>query len=221
MTISPLQLHTEPYGSTGNIGENFLRLLGAPSLNPLQTVIREAVQNIADAAKLGSGPEILIRVRQLDERERAVFRDAVLTELPAERTSRAGLQRFLACDVPVVLEICDFGTTGLGGPTRADRIPVGTKRTDFINFLRNIGTPRDTEHGGGTYGFGKAALYAVSRCRTILVDTLVTENGGERRLIGCHIGTRHETEEQGFRRQYTGRHWWGVRDAFDPSGEQR
>lgn len=216
MTLQPLTLHTEPYGATGNIGENFLRLLGTPTLSQLQTVIREAVQNIADAAKLGAGPDILIRVRQLQAEERACFREQVLADLPEEPTSRENLLRFLDSPDPVVLEICDFGTTGLGGPTRADRIPVGTERTDFINFLRNIGTPRDTEHGGGTYGFGKAALYAISRCKTIFVDTLVGYGAErERRLIGCHVGPRFETQEAGMRKQYTGRHWWGTPDPVD------
>ena len=65
MTRTRLSPFSEPYGATGNIGDNFHRLLGAPSLDRLQTVIREAVQNIADAAKLGVGPEIEIRLRQL------------------------------------------------------------------------------------------------------------------------------------------------------------
>ncbi|MGN7929271.1 hypothetical protein [Sphingopyxis sp. 22461] len=211
-----LNLHSEPYGVTGNIGENFLRLLGTPALSQLQTVIREAVQNIADAAKLKSGPEILIRVRRLAPAEMKCFRSRLLAELPGEPGSHESLSAFLEADAPVVLEICDFGTTGLGGPTRADRIPIGTERTDFINFLRNIGTPRDTEHGGGTYGFGKAALYGVSRCRTIFVDTLTDVGGGsERRLIGCHIGSRFETEDGSMLRQFTGRHWWGVADRRD------
>ena len=114
------------------------------------------------------------------------------------------------------MEICDFRTSGLGGPTRADRIPVGTEQTDFIDFLRNIGTPRDTEHGGGTYGFGKVALYRVSRCSTILVDSLVA--GGDesaRRLIGCHIGKSFEIPEGRIRRRFTGRHWWGKPDPED------
>lgn len=214
--MTRLTLHTEPYGTTGNIGENFLRLLGSPSLSKLQTVVREAVQNIADAAKLGRGPEIEIRVRKLSAAQLSCFRDELLAELPEERTSRANLRRFLDAREPVVLEICDFGTSGLGGPTRADRIPVGTERTDFINFLRNIGTPRDTDHGGGTYGFGKSALYAVSRCSTIFVDTLVGHGDErERRLIGCHVGARFELAEDGMKRQFTGRHWWGVPDAGD------
>lgn len=211
-----LDLYSEPYGSTGNIGENFLRLLGTPSTDPLQTVIREAVQNIADAAKLGQGPSILIRLRRLDDEQRACMKENILHTLPDEETSRQRFEEFLAREEQVVLEICDFGTTGLGGPTRADRIPVGTRRTDFINFLRNIGTPRDTDHGGGTYGFGKASLYAVSQCRTILVDTLAADDGeGERRFIGCHVGSRHEVAEDGYRKQFTGRHWWGVADPSD------
>lgn len=206
-----LNLYSEPYGTTGNIGENFLRLLGTPVADPLHTVVREAVQNIADAAKLGRGPEILIRLRTLAESETACLREKVLSEIPDEPGSAERFRNFLRRDKQVVLEICDFGTTGLGGPTRADRIPIGNTRTDFINFLRNIGTPRDTEHGGGTYGFGKASLYAVSGCQTILVDTLVGyAEEHERRLIGCHIGARHQVPEDGFMKQYTGRYWWGV-----------
>jgi hypothetical protein len=216
--MSPLRLtlHSEPYGSTGNIGENFRKLLGAPGLDPLQTVIRESVQNIADASKLGSGPVIIIRIRSLTAAQKQAMRDLVLTKLPKEPQSRDRLQAFLEGKEPTVMEICDFGTTGLGGPTRADRIPVGTRSTDFIDFLRNVGSPRDTAHGGGTYGFGKVALYRVSRCSTILVDSLVAGGGPDsRRLIGCHIGASFEVPEDGLRRRYTGRHWWGTADADD------
>jgi hypothetical protein len=211
-----MQLHSEPYGSTGNIGENFRRLLGAPTLDPLQTVIRESVQNIADAAKLGKGAEILIRIRTLEAAQRDILGHHVLSELPAEPTSNRQIRATLDQEPLVVLEICDFATVGLGGPTRSDRIPVGTKQTDFIDFLRNIGTPRDTGHGGGTYGFGKVALYRASSCSTIIVDTLPHDSGpGDRRLIACHVGRSFEIPEAGMLRRFTGRHWWGVRDPED------
>ncbi|WP_081616565.1 hypothetical protein [Thioalkalivibrio sp. ALJ3] len=216
MIVPVLDLHSEPYGATGNIGENFRKLLGAPTLDPLQTVIRESVQNIADAAKLGRGPEILIRIRRLTPAQRDLLRIRGLAELPDEPTSDNLIRRALDREPLVVLEICDFGTTGLGGPTRSDRIPVGTKRTDFINFLRNIGTPRDTEYGGGTYGFGKVALYRASSCSTIIVDTLPHGVGPDsRRLMGCHVGRSFEIPEDGMLRRFTGRHWWGVRDPED------
>lgn len=216
MSLTLVNLYSEPYGITGNIGENFRRLLGNSSLDPLQTAIREAVQNVSDSAKLGVGPEIVIRVRTLTASQRSVLRQKVLHELPEEETSRAQLSKFLNHKEAVVLEICDFRTTGLGGPTRADRIPIDTKQTDFIDFLRNIGTPRDTEHGGGTYGFGKVALYRVSQCSTILVDTLVTKDGeSERRLMGCHIGKSFDIPEGDVYRRFTGRHWWGKRNPGD------
>lgn len=214
MPLTSLHLHSEPYGSTGNIGENFRRLLGAPTLDALQTVVRESVQNIADAAQLGSGPEIEIRIRTLTDEQVRCLREHVLTDIPAQPDSQRQLNEFLSRPAPIVMEICDFGTTGLGGPTRADRIPIDAKRTDFVDFLRNIGTPRDTEHGGGTYGFGKVALYRVSRCSTILVDTLPAD-GSPRRLMGCHIGPSFEMPDAGMRRRFTGRHWFGVPDPID------
>jgi len=214
--MTSLSLHSEPYGSTGNIGENFRRLLGAPSLDPLQTVIRESVQNIADASRPGVGPEILIRLRKLSDAQRDILRDAVLAKLPDEGSSSGMIAAFLEAEVPMVLEICDFGTMGLGGPTRADRIPVGTRQTNFIDFLRNIGTARDTDQGGGTYGFGKVALYRASACSTIIVDTLPNEAGVEgRRLMACHVGRSFERPENGMLRRFTGRHWWGVPDPAD------
>lgn len=216
MTGASLELYSEPYGSTGNIGENFRKLLGAPTLDPLQTVIRESVQNIADAARLGKGPEIFIRIRTLEASQREALGSRVFASLPVEESSRDQIRSTLDLDPLVVLEICDFRTVGLGGPTRSDRIPVGTKQTDFIDFLRNIGTPRDTEKGGGTYGFGKVALYRASACSTILVDTLPHDTGPDgRRLIGCHVGRSFDIPEDGMLRRFTGRHWWGALDPED------
>jgi hypothetical protein len=216
MKIPHLGLYSEPYGSTGNIGENFRRLLGAPSLDPLQTLIREAVQNIADAAKFGKGPEILIRLRSLTSEQSSALRAKVFKDLPVEDHSRQQILTVLSNEPVVVFEICDFNTSGLGGPTRSDRIPLGTTTTDFIDFLRNIGTPRDNHGGGGTYGFGKVALYRASSCSTIIVDTLPRGcTPDQRRLIACHVGHSFNLAEDGHLRRYTGRHWWGHLDATD------
>jgi hypothetical protein len=118
------------------------------------------------------------------------------------------------------MEICDFGSTGLGGPTRADRIPVDSDSTDFIDFLRNVGIDRDTLHAGGTYGYGKVSLYRASRASTIVVDTRTAERGDlSRRLMACHLGESFAVKENHAARKYTGRHWWGVHtrdDYVDP-----
>ncbi|MDX1883238.1 hypothetical protein [Mycolicibacterium sp. 120270] len=102
------------------------------------------------------------------------------------------------------LYIADFGTHGLGGPTRAD--DDGEPR-DFVDFLRNIGQPPDKEFGGGSFGYGKAAFYIASRAQTIVVDTLCDTGSGEleRRLLACGLGNTFDLDG----RPYTGRHWWG------------
>jgi hypothetical protein len=210
-----LVLHSEPYAATGNIGDGgFSRLLGAPSIETLQLVVREALQNSCDAAKLGHGPEVLVRLRTLQVDEMEVLREQVLVALPFIPGSRAALEAFLDNPEPRVLEIADFRTTGLSGPTRADRMPVGTRRTDFIDFFRNVGTRRHTRQGGGTYGFGKATLYKASRCGTILVHTLTSGADGEHRVMACHLGESGERATgDGYLDKFTGRHWWGVADA--------
>ncbi len=215
MNIPSLSLHSEIYSATGNIAADGARkLLGTPNLDLLQTVIREAIQNCCDAAKLGQGPEVHLRLRKLTEPQAATLRQHVFGDLPKPESSEEPFQAFLDREEPWVLEICDFDTIGLAGPTRADRMPEGIAATDFIDFLRNVGSPRDTKQGGGTYGYGKTSLYLSSRCAAILVDTQTTFLGNSvRRILGCHLGSAHEVRmPDGASERRTGRHWWGVLD---------
>lgn len=209
--MTGMELFSEPFASTGNIaGEGFGNLLGRPTLGMIQTVIRESIQNSIDAARIGGGPSVLLRVRTLSPDEHAVLRDEVMSQLPAERSSRDKLRKALGAPALRVMEICDFNTTGLGGPLSADE-PSDDESPDFVNFVRNVGAARDTDQGGGTYGYGKTVLYSMSRCATILLDTMATHRGCRgRRLMGCHLGAAYDGELQdGTRRRFTGRHWWG------------
>lgn len=222
MPLTRLRLHSEPYSPSGNMAASGVaKLLGAPRLDLLQTVVREAVQNCCDAAKLGIGPRVAFRLRRLSLGQRNALATYVLAELPDHAVTAEPIRSYLDGETCWVLEICDFATTGLEGPTRADLPHSDTERKDFVNFMRDIGTPRDTVLGGGTYGFGKSALYLASRCRLILVDTETT-CGGEpvRRLIGAKLGEPHHATVNGRERRFTGRHWWGVtenREGFaDP-----
>ncbi|MBP2486013.1 hypothetical protein JOH50_001740 [Rhizobium leguminosarum] len=217
----PLDLHSEKFARTGNMaGEGFRRLLGRPALGLLQTVIREALQNSVDAAPRGNWVDILLRFRTIEGYELAQLRDLFFRALPpieADAASAdeesANLREILKEDRVSLLEIADFNTLGLAGPTRAD-VAAGDERLDFVNFLRNIGAARDTHHGGGTYGYGKTSLYALSRASTIIADTQTTCNGiPVRRIMGCHLGDAFDADTDGARGRFTGRHWWGRNDA--------
>src|SRR5690606_26852557 len=95
----------------------------------------------------------------------AAWRDLLTCNAP----SREHLPLRPSLNGPVirVMTVSDRGTTGLGGPTRADS--AVTRNHDFVSFVRNVGEPRDNELGGGTYGFGKGVFYLVSQAGTILV----------------------------------------------------
>mgnify|MGYP006424293979 CR=1 FL=1 len=217
-----MELFSEPFSSTGNMAaEGSKKLLGKPALGLLQTVLRESLQNSIDAAKGAVGPEIRIRLRNLTSEEHRNLSERVFCSLPEDESSHAAIRRSLDHCPMRVLEICDFNTSGLGGPLRADE-PVWEEDPDFVNFLRNIGAAQTTHQGGGTYGYGKTSLYAISQCATILVDTMSTAYGETvRRFMGCHLGSTFDGQAKGDTspRRYTGRHWWGkveTKGGVDP-----
>lgn len=206
-----IDLFSEIFPPTGGMtADGFKRLLGRPSLSMLQTVIREALQNVVDAGAGSRETRVVVRLRNLDDVQSANLRNRIFKDLPANQDSRQRLSSSLSRRPVRVLEICDFGTVGLSGPTGADKANNDEEPINFINFMRNIGAVRDTHQGGGTYGYGKSSLYAMSRCSTILIDSQTTDAGvAVRRLMACHLG--HTFEHRGSR--YTGRHWWGVNDG--------
>jgi len=214
--MTRLSLFSEPFAPTGNMaGEGFRRLLGRPALGLLQTVLRESLQNVVDAAVSDEGPRVLVRIRTLSSKEKQALIDSVLPNRPAAHCSASLLDEALTGEVRV-LEIADFRTIGLSGPTRADLAQVDGEPPNFVNFFRNVGAGRDSHHGGGTYGYGKSAFYAISRCATILADSLTLHKNIEvRRLLGCHLGAAFDDTRGGDCKRYTGRHWWGVSDAID------
>lgn len=191
-------------GSTAS--EGIRRQLGKPKLDPLTVLIREAAQNSCDAAMDGHDVDFNVKISKLSGRRLEGWRDFLLPE-PAG--SKLGLEAAMAHE-PRILTIADRGTTGLGGPLRADEPPRAGERADFVKFIRNVGERKGVELGGGSYGFGKGILYNVSRCHVIVADSQCEFRGGiQRRLIGAAMG-------DGFQRngvRYTGRHWLGVQEG--------
>ena len=100
------------------------------------------------------------------------------------------------------MTVSDRGTVGLGGPSRAGVRVEDDERADFVQFLRNVGEPRDQTLGGGTYGFGKGIYYTVSRASAILVDTHAVDLKAGRRLMGAAMTNKWAQGES----VYTGRH---------------
>ncbi|MEV2196709.1 hypothetical protein AB0I02_37910 [Streptomyces phaeochromogenes] len=202
---------SQPYPPEGaSAAEGIRNQLGRPELDLLTILVRESAQNSWDARLAPpSGPvDYRIDMWTVGPAHTLAWRELLLDGAPAgaedfplRETLRHGPIRVLA--------VSDRGTRGLGGPTRADDA-VGSDR-DFVSFIRNIGEPRDTALGGGTYGFGKGIFYLLSKPGTVLVHSRcrTAQGGYETRLIGCTLWRSYVADEPNGNRRYTGRHWWG------------
>jgi hypothetical protein len=204
-----LALFSEPFAATGSMSAAGAReSLGRPHMDMLSVLVREAVQNSWDARRHdGNVVPFFLRGVTATGSLAARWRDA-FGQLPDDHL---GLGEVLSRGSFELLFVADRNTTGLTGSTRADRIN-DTSEMDFVDFVRNVGQPRDAEFGGGTYGYGKSIFYIASRASTILVYSRTMYEGRcESRLIGGALGGYFRLDGK----PYTGRHWWGeVRDEI-------
>lgn len=208
--MRPLDLQSEQYSATGNVAsEGVLNQLGRPNLDMLTVLVRETVQNSWDARSVeGSGVRFGMFGKTLTDEQMHLLQQVIF----ANHSSYPSLSNALSSGINFqVLGVYDRGTTGLGGPTRADQILDETEPRNFVNFLRNVGLPPDKHLGGGTFGYGKAALYLASSIRTICIHThCFSRNEQESRFMVAALGSRYEMQDFNKKRyQYTGRHWWG------------
>lgn len=196
---------SERVAATGSAkSDGIRRQLGAPRMDPLSVLVRESAQNSWDARdEAAGGVRYGIGLRRLGENETDFWKARLC---PGPEQAAIGIDELFGDGRPTLMIVSDRGTLGLGGPLRADEVGPGETGADFVNLLRNIGEPRDREYGGGTYGFGKGALYTSSSIGTILVRTRCRWGGRlQTRLIGAALGFGFHKEGKG----HTGRHWWG------------
>lgn len=212
--MKELDWFAAPYAPGAIDADGLWRILGASDHDRLSLLVRETLQNSWDASRAPSGgaidpsvtPSYDVHLRTLGSRER----DALVTLFGPIETPKLPLHAELLSDDVRVLEISDRGTVGLGGPTDNTLETDPDQRTDFASLVFSVGAPITTKGGGGTFGFGKIATYAMSRARTIILHSLPTEGGPKdrvpkERLIASAIG--HSFSMAG--KMYTGRHWWG------------
>ncbi|MFG1872293.1 hypothetical protein [Micromonospora arborensis] len=194
--MTRLVRYAEPLPASGGIdARSARRTLGTYSMDFWELFLRETLQNSWDAATGDRPVHFCIDGWRLTAAQLQNLR----LLLPGADLDAPELR---------VLTVTDSGTRGLGGPTRADRVGEDDPR-DFVDLVRNVGRHPDKGFAGGTYGYGKAVLFEASSIGTVVMFTRVrTTTGVQCRLIGMALTDPYRAE----RRQYTGRHWWGVPD---------
>lgn len=204
----PLDLQSELFSATGGAAaEGVSNQLGRPRADRFTLLVREAVQNSWDARQsLAGGVRFQVDGYFLAKDVRLALADQVFAAIPHMVDVRA---RLLDEDEFPILAVSDFGTRGLGGPTRGDVVPRSGEPTNFVDFMRYIGRAPNRAYAGGTYGFGKAAYFLASSLKTICVHTRFNDGTAVKsRFMAAALGPQFETGGTTGRR-FTGRHWWG------------
>lgn len=207
--LQPLKQYSPETGANAVSADGTHKLLGTFAMDPYEIMIRECAQNSWDA-KLEScqTPSFVVDVRELSESQDSLVKDVVLGSQKNIATSL--VESIRSKDRMKCIEISDRGTSGLDGEARISAPKRDSQGrvldTNFRDLVFTLGATRDTELGGGTYGFGKIAAFLVSKSMTIIYWTRCWYRGQlEYRLIASHIGSPFQ--ENG--KQHIGRHWWG------------
>ncbi len=161
-------------GPNDAMGENFKKL-------PFEAIVRESVQNSLDAKVYDEKPVIVtFKFKTTDSRNYPMLFaidkhiqgclemyndnnahrkfDPMLEYVETARNSRMDY-----------LEISDENTTGMD--YRKD-----DPKSGFYSFVKSAGnSSKSSEAAGGSFGFGKAAYFNLSKIRTVLISTLTDE----------------------------------------------
>ncbi|MBF6051076.1 hypothetical protein AF335_14095 [Streptomyces eurocidicus] len=183
----------------------------------LEVLAREATQNSLDERLPGGGP-VLSRfvLHEVTGQHLEAFLEALRwSEIekhlraaadPGQKVGRVlldGLQELDRTKRLVLLRVDDFNATGLTGPDYSDG--------RFARVVRRTLDSGKAGTQGGSYGLGKAALWAASRFGLVLVNSTLSESQDgryERRMAGRLELPWHALGAD----EFAGPAWFGVKD---------
>lgn len=185
--------------------------------HPIKSLAREVNQNSLDALDQGDIVTVKIQLNKVRTEEIPnidELRANLVACLQASKRESRKAEIFFQNAVNglnkktiPVLEISDYNTTGMRGPS--------SNGTPFYAFMKAKGqSKKESEDAGGSYGIGKLAPYAVSKLRTIFLSTVYEESPGKYVQLtqGKSILMSHDKDQE--RKQGVG--FWGVKKRCQP-----
>lgn len=191
-TTLPLQWHHRPAHSDG--GREYGNAAAFAFGADLSVLAREATQNSLDERNDSNSP---VRVRYAlhelnGEHLNAFLRHlhwdelsthyekAAAAQQKVSRSLRAALDDLASTRSLLLLRVDDYNASGLTGPEYSDGRFAAVVR-------RQLDSHKQGSRAGGSYGLGKATLWAASRFSLVLMNSTLSrpyEGRTERRVIG-------------------------------------
>ena len=193
---------------------------------PLESVIREGIQNSLDAHAEGKGA---VKVR-------VYFSDIGATSLPAADYAKylAGAESHLANpknglnnkpgpdESCVYLVLEDFNTNGLSGnveerPPESETDPAKLNYHNY--FFRESNSSKDNDGKLGSWGAGKATFGRASRLRTAFAYSVRDVQGDQRRFLAARMTLNVHADADNVR--WEPHAWFGLECPEDPTQKLR
>ncbi len=186
--------------------------------NPIRNLAREINQNSLDAGSSATeAVRVTIRLIQadtatipnLDELKKTIglCKDAATNESDKAMQFFEKAASELEKKKIAVLEICDFNTKGMTGPS--------VNGTPFYAFTKAPGqSKKPGDDATGSYGIGKFAPYAVSKLRTVFVSTVYIDDDGQYQQLTQGKSVLMSHYDGKILRQ--GKGYWGVNKRCQP-----
>lgn len=186
--------------------------------SPIRHLAREVNQNACDAREVDAG-SVIVKIRRRDVLTNEIPSiDELITNLKSccEASKKESTKSSIFFENALnelekkkisVLEISDFNTRGMKGPS--------TNGTSFYAFMKAKGQSRkEDEVASGSYGIGKFAPYAVSKIRTIFISTVYQDDSGEFQQLTQGKSILMSHDQNGQRKQGVG--FWGIKEKCQP-----
>lgn len=189
---------------------------------PYAGVARECGQNSADAdASTGKPVTLIFNLVEIPTEQIPASDDLVSTvEICLQKARNIQddkaidffirAKEVLNKDVIKILEISDYNTTGLTGPS----IPG----TPFHSLVKGTGVcKKERDTSGGSFGIGKNAVFAISELRTVFYSTIYRdESEGKEKFLcqGKCILISHLDEQKSPKRGIG--YWVRTGDNYEP-----
>lgn len=213
-TERPLQWHHRPAHTDG--GREYGNAAAFAFNADLSVLAREATQNSLDERLDSCAPvSVHYTLHELTGDHLSSFMTAVrwneldphlasaaAAEQKVSRSLRAALGELAERQSLVLLRIDDFNASGLNGPEYDNGNFAAVVRRQLDSHKQSAG------RAGGSYGLGKATLWATSKFGLVLINSTLSEpheGNTERRVIGRLDLPWHEVDETA----YAGPAWFG------------
>ncbi|MGW4034387.1 helix-turn-helix transcriptional regulator [Streptomyces sp. NPDC004838] len=217
-TTMPLQWHHRPAHADG--GREYGNAAAFAFDADLSVLAREATQNSLDERHDLNAP---VRIRytlhelsgeHLDAFLRALrweelskhYDQAASARQKVSRSLRAALDDLAVDKSLLLLRVDDYNAAGLTGPEYSDGRFAAVVRRQLDSHKQSGG------RAGGSYGLGKATLWATSRYGLVLINSTLSEpheGRTERRMIGRLDLPWHQVDGEA----YAGPAWFGEPDT--------